>query len=51
MGQTAVLEMISMILKTERKTLNLVILMMAFRRQHQLHLHHNLYLSFPHFPS
>jgi len=51
MGQTASLEMISMILKKGRKMLNLVILMTDFRRQLQLQLHHNLYLSFPHFPS
>jgi len=51
MGRMAGLEMISMILKKGRKMLNLAISMMAFRRRHQLRLHLNLYLSFPHFQS
>jgi hypothetical protein len=48
MARKVDLEMTSMISKRGRRMLNLVTLMMVFRRQHQLRLHHNLYLSFPH---
>lgn len=51
MGRMVDLEMISMILKKGRKMLNLVISMMVFKSQHQLPVHHNLFLSFPHFQS